>query len=495
MADQPFCRLTVLAPRHSVDVALPSDVPVAELVPMVLELLGEPERSRAAAPRPWRLSGVAGGPLPAAATLTELGVLDGELLRLAPAASAPSAPVFDDPVDALAAGAETGAGARAPVRGGRGLGRRGGGVRAAQRGRTRLGGRRTARRRWCGHRGDRSGKDCSPRHCRSGPRPCAGPQRRARRRRSRRRRGLERAAAARGHRVADGGRGGRGHVAAAAAQLVLRVVAPTLVAAGVVAVVTVAAVMAVRLGAGPIPAASAAAALAIVGAPLLPRVAIRLAGLPRPAVPADGSELTDDEAQLSAAELAERGDLARGYLAGLTGGASVITAVGALFAASGSGWAGPVFAGVTAVVLLLRARGYTDAAPARTALTAAVVTAVGVAHADRCSWLLRRTPGLRRAAAGGGRGCRCARRGRTGQAPRALPGGAAVDRRRGGGARRRSPYRWLWRRWTCSASCANGEALTRCAWPAAYASTARPASARSKCRPDGRSRSAASGAG
>ena len=44
-----------------------------------------------------------GGPLPAEATLTELGVLDGELLRLAPEGPAPASPVFDDPVDALAA--------------------------------------------------------------------------------------------------------------------------------------------------------------------------------------------------------------------------------------------------------------------------------------------------------------------------------------------------------------------------------------------------------
>ncbi len=378
MADQPFCRLTVLAPRHRVDVALPSDVSVAELVPMVLELLGEPERSRAAVPRPWRLSGVAGGPLPAAATLTELGVLDGELLRLAPAASAPSAPVFDDPVDALAAGAETGAGrgrrfeaaavlavvaAASGLLSAAGPGSVAAALLAAAGAVTAVIG--------AGRIAHRDGADRAPAHALA---------------RSVALGGVALAAAAgwtalphpagTGSLMAAAVTAG---IAAATAQLVLRVVAPTLVAAGVVAVVTAAVVMAVRLGAGPIPAASAAAALAIVGAPLLPRVAIRLAGLPRPAVPADGSELTDDETQLSAAELAERGDLARGYLAGLTGGASVITAVGALFAASGSGWAGPVFAGVTAVVLLLRTRGYTDAAPARTALTAAVVTAVGVA--------------------------------------------------------------------------------------------------------------------
>src|SRR6478672_5428662 len=106
VAGQPFCRLTVLAPRQRVDVALPSDVPVAELVPMVLELVGEPGRTVAL--RPWRLSGIVGGPLPAAATLGELGVLDGELLRLGPALPVPAAPVFDDPVDAVAAGAATG---------------------------------------------------------------------------------------------------------------------------------------------------------------------------------------------------------------------------------------------------------------------------------------------------------------------------------------------------------------------------------------------------
>src|SRR4051812_40233573 len=103
-APPPYCRVTVLAPRTSVDVALPADVPVADLVPMVLELVGEPAPGRP--PRPWLLSGAAGGRLPAGATLSQLGVLDGELLRIAPEGTAPVPPVFDDPVDALAAGAD-----------------------------------------------------------------------------------------------------------------------------------------------------------------------------------------------------------------------------------------------------------------------------------------------------------------------------------------------------------------------------------------------------
>ena len=80
-----FCRVTVLAPGRRVDVALPVDVPMAELNPLVLELLGEPARSPAR-PDPWRFAGATGAQLPPGATLDELGVLDGETLRLGPAA-------------------------------------------------------------------------------------------------------------------------------------------------------------------------------------------------------------------------------------------------------------------------------------------------------------------------------------------------------------------------------------------------------------------------
>ena len=373
MGAQPFCRLTVLAPRHRVDVALPSDVPVAELVPMVLELVGEP--ATAAPPRPWRLSGIVGGPLPAAATLGELGVLDGELLRLGQATPAPPAPVFDDPVDAIAAGTaaegapehrfETvivlaAAAAAAVLLGAAGPGSvasallAGVGAVVAVASAARL---------------------VSPDR---GPTLARGTALA----------GVALAAAA-GWAAVPGAPGPvpftaaavAAGIAAAVAQLSLRVVAPSLVAAGVVAVVGTIAAIVVRLGATPVVAATGAAALAVIAAPLLPRAAIRLAGLPRPVVPADEAELTAEDLPLPPAELAERADLARGHLAGLAGAAAVIAAAGALVAAFAGGWAGPAFAGVTAVVLLLRARGYADTAPARTTLAAGAATAVGLAAA------------------------------------------------------------------------------------------------------------------
>ena len=70
---------------------------------MVLGLVGEPMSGLR--PVPWQLTGVVGAPLPPGATLAELGVPDGELLRLAPVAPPPAPPVFDDPVVALADGA------------------------------------------------------------------------------------------------------------------------------------------------------------------------------------------------------------------------------------------------------------------------------------------------------------------------------------------------------------------------------------------------------
>ncbi|MDT7616583.1 MAG: hypothetical protein QOF00_4030 [Pseudonocardiales bacterium] len=372
MLDRPYCRLTVLAPRQRVDVALPADVPVAELVPMLLELLDEPTRpSGPWRPDPWRLTGAAGGPLPTAATLSELGVLDGELLRIGRDAPPPAAPVFDDPVDALAAGAGTGrddrrfgsaavlvvAAAAAALMAGAGPGAGVAALPAAT--------AAVAALAYTAHLVRGSGPTLGVAHTAAlAAVPLAGAA------------GWTAVPPGSAPLVAVAATG----TAAAVAQVLLRVVAPVLVGTVVAAVLAAGGVVGVQLGQVPTAASALVAAVAVVAGPLLPRIALRLAGLPRPVVPADGSELGDADVDvLPPDELAERADLARGFLAGLAGACAVVAAAGAVLAATAGGWAGPSFAGVVVVVLVLRARCYADDAPALVTVSAAIGAGVVLA--------------------------------------------------------------------------------------------------------------------
>ncbi|WP_214367185.1 type VII secretion integral membrane protein EccD [Pseudonocardia sp. H11422] len=395
-----YCRLTVLAPRSRVDLALPADVPVAELVPMVLELIGEPVRSTAGhRPVPWRLSGPAGGPLPAEATLAGLGVLDGELLRIGPAAPAPPAPVFDDPVDALAAAV----GARGGVPGdivGRWLGPgvvlvpavAAAGLIAGVRGTAGAGPLVVASAVALGAVGAAAAvlhtARVAGRVAPDGPEPGPLPDGDLAAALSAALTAVPLAAAA-GWAALPGAPGAAHLLLAAAAagttaaagQAALRVVAPVLVGVVVIALAAGSGAL-LRLWfdvpVGALAAGLGAGALAV--GPMLPRCAVRLAGLPRPEVPTDAGELVGADTAaglLPPDELAERADLARGLLAGATGGGAVVAGAAAQLVAAQPGWAGPAFAAVTVAVLLLRVRGFVDPVPARTLLVSGLVAGVG----------------------------------------------------------------------------------------------------------------------
>ncbi|ACU76706.1 secretion protein snm4 [Catenulispora acidiphila DSM 44928] len=99
------CRVTVVAPTRRVDVALPEDVPLAELLPELLRLVGDPlptPAALAAALTGYVLTGADGVPLDTAASLTDQGVLHGGVLRLRPADDVPEAAVHDDIADVVA---------------------------------------------------------------------------------------------------------------------------------------------------------------------------------------------------------------------------------------------------------------------------------------------------------------------------------------------------------------------------------------------------------
>ena len=363
--DPTYCRVTVLAPRTRVDVALPADLPVAELVPMVLELVGEPVVGRptaAVAAVPDRRRSRCRPVRACASSACWTASCCGSPRTGRP----PPAPVFDDPVDALAATAGTGADSgTVPTRswsccwrrGGRAAARRpagpvgavpaespagrpggipagpGAGRGTGRGGRGGLGGPRGPP----AASGARSGRPSLARHARR-PRPTppasephATDDDRLWRRPP---------PGARSTTCPPRPRGaGRGHCAAAAGWAALPgATAPVrLLVAAAAAGGAAALGPAGRAGPGsragrgdrsrrlpvgaaawsccgwavpPSAAAVAVGALALVAGPLLPRAALWLSGMPRPVVPADADELVDaDDGPdlLPAAELARAG--------------------------------------------------------------------------------------------------------------------------------------------------------------------------------------------
>ncbi|MCK8673776.1 type VII secretion integral membrane protein EccD [Rhodococcus sp. HM1] len=98
-----LCRITVLTRHSQVDLALPLGVPVALLVPGIVDLVAahrtdndfdstpdqvEPDR--------WTLARLGRAPLSGALALEEHGIRDGELLVLENAAASAPPPLFDD---------------------------------------------------------------------------------------------------------------------------------------------------------------------------------------------------------------------------------------------------------------------------------------------------------------------------------------------------------------------------------------------------------------
>jgi type VII secretion integral membrane protein EccD len=97
-----FSRVTVVAPRTRIDVALPSDVSVADLLPMLLEMAKEATPDGGARHGGWCLAKLGDSPLDPSRTLASLGVVDGELLQLRRRNENPPPPLYDDVVDAIA---------------------------------------------------------------------------------------------------------------------------------------------------------------------------------------------------------------------------------------------------------------------------------------------------------------------------------------------------------------------------------------------------------
>ena len=95
-------RVTIVAPRRRIDLAVPSDVPLSELLPTLLRHAGEDLADDGARHGGWSLNRLGGPPLDGGRTAGQLGVRDGELLYFRPRDSTAPEIVFDDVVDAVA---------------------------------------------------------------------------------------------------------------------------------------------------------------------------------------------------------------------------------------------------------------------------------------------------------------------------------------------------------------------------------------------------------
>ena len=95
-----FCRITVVAPSIRVDIALPEDVPLAELLPDVLRMADQWQNE--GAHTGFVLARLDGGELDTGISLSAQGVRNGDLLYLRPATETLPPPVYDDVVEAIA---------------------------------------------------------------------------------------------------------------------------------------------------------------------------------------------------------------------------------------------------------------------------------------------------------------------------------------------------------------------------------------------------------
>lgn len=92
-------RVTLVGERRRADIVLPSDTPIGQLLPDILQLLDD---RAAARPMTRQLITSDGSALPHDSTLASAGIADGAVLRLVRAHSAPPAPVVHDVTDQVA---------------------------------------------------------------------------------------------------------------------------------------------------------------------------------------------------------------------------------------------------------------------------------------------------------------------------------------------------------------------------------------------------------
>jgi type VII secretion integral membrane protein EccD len=98
--------VTIVSPRTRIDLALPSDVPLSDLLPTILHQAGEYYIDEAGDNGGWILARLGDDAVDTGHSCSQLGINDGEMLYLNPADAAKPEIVFDDVIDAVATATE-----------------------------------------------------------------------------------------------------------------------------------------------------------------------------------------------------------------------------------------------------------------------------------------------------------------------------------------------------------------------------------------------------
>lgn len=378
-----FSRVTVVAPRTRIDVALPADVAVADLLPMLLEMAKEATPDGGARHGGWCLAKLGDSPLDPSRTLGSLGIVDGDMLQLRKRAENPPPPLYDDVVDAIAESTpdsyrpwtkETAqrighvAGALALLLGALAVFMSGpmwGGGHLATSITAGVGavvavaaGAVIAR----AYQARTTGVLIA----------AAG--------------GLPLAFVC-GLSIVPGGTGRASLLLASALVLIVASASIMLIGSGIttfVAAGTAAGLGVVAFAVATLidhPAhgiAAGAVAGALAGLSLLPRLTIQLARLPLPNVPGSAEDLKEDTGFPDYRSIERRAGLAHEYMTGMIIGCGAVAAVGAVISAGAPGIWGVILAAVATLVLLLRARTYANGSQAIALLATGMLSAAGI---------------------------------------------------------------------------------------------------------------------
>ncbi|MGH2600583.1 MAG: type VII secretion integral membrane protein EccD [Dehalococcoidia bacterium] len=385
--------MTVVAPSTRIDVALPADVAVSDLVPLVVDLAHERTPDGGSRHGGWVLAKLGDAPLDPGRTLASLGVVDGELLQLRKRIESPPPPLYDDVVDAIADTdpdsfrpwtADT-AKRIAHIAGGLAL------FVAALTlfmGGSLFGGSSLTAA-IIGGVGAIAGIAVGAVLAKSYQAPTTGVVIAAAG-------GLPLAFVS-GFAIVPGVSVRANLLLAFVLVVIFAAAAIMLIGSGIATFIAVATAgtigaiaslfaMFIAHPASGIAAGAAAVSLGLISA--LPRTTIWLAKLPLPTVPGSAEELKADTGELDYVAIEQRTVVAHEYMTGLLIGCGAATAVSSIIAATSPSIFGPLLAVAATLALLLRARTYANGAQAIALLTMGMVSGAGIT----LGWMVNASP-------------------------------------------------------------------------------------------------------